>query len=87
VTLKPGEYVFKCLECDGKGSVEVGGLGDEGDGEDWADPHFNHELTFWEDCSECHGTGEVFVDEEDAAEYVKWGHTPLRAPGGWPQPD
>jgi DnaJ-class molecular chaperone len=34
----------------------------------------------WMTCQDCHGTAEIFVDEEEAAELIAQGHTPLRTP-------
>jgi hypothetical protein len=67
VTLVPGEYVFKCLECGGEGSIEVIVGEDE---------------TVRETCEECAGAGEVIVDEEVADTYILGGFTPLRTPSG-----
>ncbi|MEN9957374.1 MAG: hypothetical protein RIR46_982 [Actinomycetota bacterium] len=63
--LKPGEYAFKCIDCDGAESVQMVDV--EG------------ELT-WEACPDCHGAGEVLVDEDEAVEYIENGHSPLRTP-------
>lgn len=65
MTVVPGEYVFKCLECDGEGSIEV---------------IIGEDETVWERCPDCGGAGEQFVDDEEAAEYIDCGHTPLRTP-------
>ena len=67
MALPRGEYVFNCLDCDGKGSIEVIVGEDE---------------TEWETCDECGGTGEVTVDEEVADTYVLGNLTPLRTPAG-----
>ena len=63
--LVPGEYVFRCLECDGEGSIEV---------------VIGEDETVWETCSDCGGTGEQILDEEEAAERIDCGHAPLRTP-------
>ncbi|WP_157744470.1 zinc finger-like domain-containing protein [Micromonospora viridifaciens] len=60
-----GEYVFECWECDGRGAIEV--IVDE------------HGLS-QEDCSDCNGEGVQYVDEEEAAERIDGGYTPLRTP-------
>ncbi|MFL5910096.1 MAG: hypothetical protein ACJ768_05945 [Gaiellaceae bacterium] len=67
MALGRGEYVFNCLECDGKGSIEV---------------IVGEEETVWETCEECAGAGQVTVDEEVADTYVLGGLTPLRTPAG-----
>ncbi|WCN03675.1 hypothetical protein [Streptomyces sp. M92] len=63
--LVAGEYVFACLECDGDGSLQVIDL--EGQ-------------LVWERCFECHGEGVDYLDEEEAAERIDSGYTPLRTP-------
>jgi hypothetical protein len=34
----------------------------------------------WVTCSDCSGDGVVYVDEEDAADRIDTGYTPLRTP-------
>jgi hypothetical protein len=34
----------------------------------------------WEACPDCHGAGEVLVDEDEAVEYIENGYSPLRRP-------
>ena len=65
MALVPGEYVFKCLECSGEGSIEV---------------IIGEDQTDWERCPDCGGAGEQIVDEEEAAERIDYGRTPLRTP-------
>lgn len=65
MALAPGEYVFTCIECKGDGSLQV----IDTDGELVSDT-----------CEDCRGDGTVSVDEEEAAERIEDGHTPLRAP-------
>ncbi|WP_346230136.1 hypothetical protein [Microbispora maris] len=63
--LEAGEYVFECLECNGDGSVKV----------------IVSERDFvWETCSDCRGEGVQYLDEEEAAERIDAGYTPLRTP-------
>ena len=64
--LEIGEYVFTCDECHGSGTLSV--IQPDGDLQD-------------EDCFECDGSGQVTVDEDDAAEKIKWGQAPLSRPG------
>ncbi|WP_344341424.1 hypothetical protein, partial [Streptomyces rhizosphaericus] len=65
--LAPGEYVFTCGECDGKGEVEVGDR-------DYGDFDVIQ-------CEDCHGDGEYGVDEEKADELINdLGFDPLRRP-------
>ena len=75
MTLVPGEYEFTCSECHGDGSLQyvravVDEVGDETD---------EAELV-WDRCDDCRGEGTVCVDEEEAAEWIEAGHTPLRSP-------
>lgn len=69
MTLVAGEYEFTCDECKGDGSVEVV----QGDGND--EPQL-----VWDRCDDCHGEGTLSVDEEEAAEKIKWGQTPIHMP-------
>jgi DnaJ-class molecular chaperone len=69
VAVAPGEYVFTCGECDGKGEIEVGDR-DYGD----------HE---WVRCPDCNGDGVLHVDEDQAAELIDCGAWPPRAPDGY----
>ncbi|MFF9497962.1 hypothetical protein [Streptomyces flaveolus] len=34
----------------------------------------------WGRCDDCFGDGTVRVDEEEAAEKIRWGQTPIRTP-------
>jgi DnaJ-class molecular chaperone len=63
--LVPGEYEFTCDECDGEGSVFTGV---EAEGPSWVR------------CDDCRGEGRLLVDEEEAAEKIRWGQTPTRTP-------
>ncbi|MCX5174429.1 hypothetical protein [Streptomyces virginiae] len=65
MALVAGEYEFTCSECDGDGSLQV--IGTEGE-------------LVWGKCDDCHGEGSVRVDEEEAAERIECGQTPLRTP-------
>lgn len=65
MALVAGEYEFTCSDCRGDGSVQVVGT----DGE-----------LHWDQCDDCRGVGSVCVDEEDAAERIDLGQTPLRTP-------
>jgi hypothetical protein len=67
VALERGKYVFGCLDCDGKGSIEVIVGEDE---------------TVLETCDECGGSGQVTVDEQVADTYVVGTLTPLSTPDG-----
>jgi hypothetical protein len=66
MALVPGEYTFKCLECHGEGSIEVG------DHE-----YGDHE---WVRCGECRGEGIQDLDEEEALERIDAGFQPLSRP-------
>jgi DnaJ-class molecular chaperone len=99
VTLEPGEYAFKCSECDGEGSIE-GLLAFEScrtcNGEGFQDVFYEAaNETVREPCNDCdgvgspmvsmlcedcRGTGEIVLDEEEAAERIAYGHSPLRTP-------
>lgn len=65
-----GEYEFTCSECKGTGSLQYV-REDEETGEAYLSE---------EDCCECNGERTVTVDEEEAAEWIEVGHTPLRSP-------
>ncbi|MEY9989175.1 DnaJ-class molecular chaperone [Streptomyces sp. V4I8] len=65
MALVAGEYEFTCSECDGDGSLQV--IGSEGE-------------LVWDKCEDCRGEGSVRVDEDEAAEWIEVGHTPLRTP-------
>jgi DnaJ-class molecular chaperone len=67
--LVPGEYEFECDECHGDGSVQTVRATDGGEAE-----------LVWDRCDDCRGQGTVSVDEEEAAEAIKYGRTPLRTP-------
>jgi hypothetical protein len=73
MALVAGEYVFECLECNGDGSIEVieaiEGSDDEQDCQ-----------VVGEICSDCSGEGVQYLDEEEAAERIDTGYTPLRTP-------
>ncbi|GAA2768524.1 hypothetical protein GCM10010103_75660 [Streptomyces paradoxus] len=70
--LVPGEYEFTCTDCHGDGSVQVlRGIIDEATDEP------DH---YWDKCDDCRGQGTVCVDEEEAAEKIEYGQTPLRTP-------
>jgi hypothetical protein len=69
VAVVPGECVFTCGECDGKGEIEAGDR-DYGD----------HE---WVRCPDCNGDGVLHVDQDEAAELIDCGAWPLRAPDGY----
>lgn len=69
MTLTPGEYEFTCSECRGDGSLQ-GVTGDEND----------EAVIVWIQCEDCHGDGTVCIDEEEAAERIELGHTPIRTP-------
>lgn len=72
--LVEGEYEFTCTDCDGDGSVQVlHGIIDEATGE----PDL-----VWDKCDDCHGEGTVRVDDEEAAEKIEYGQTPIRTPAG-----
>jgi DnaJ-class molecular chaperone len=64
--LKPGEYAFKCIDCDGAESVQMFDM--EGG------------QLVWEACPDCRGAGEVLLDEDEALEYIENGFSPLRTP-------
>jgi hypothetical protein len=70
MALAAGEYEFTCGECKGTGTLQYV-RGDEETGEAYLDPG---------DCCDCDGEGTVTVDEQEAAEWIEVGHTPLRAP-------
>ena len=63
--LTPGEYVFKCTDCNGDGTVQM------------IDP--DGELV-WEKCPDCYGEGQLRVDEDEAAEFISCGHIPVSRP-------
>jgi len=65
MTLVAGEYEFTCDECDGDGSVFTSV---EAEGPSWVR------------CDDCRGEGTVRVDEEEAAEKIECGHSPIRTP-------
>ncbi|MFH8760336.1 hypothetical protein [Streptomyces atroolivaceus] len=65
MALVAGEYKFTCSDCQGDGSVQSIGT----DGE-----------LYWDQCDDCLGAGSVDVDEQDAAERIDLGQTPLRTP-------
>lgn len=65
MTLVEGEYEFTCDECDGEGSVFTGV---EAEGPSWVR------------CEDCFGDGRLLVNEEEAAEKIRWGQTPTRTP-------
>ena len=67
--LVPGEYEFTCDECDGDVSVQVIRGTDDDEPE-----------LVWDKCDECHGEGTVSYNEEEAAEAIEVGRTPLRTP-------
>ncbi|MFE7246088.1 hypothetical protein [Streptomyces sp. NPDC057580] len=67
--LVPGEYEFTCYECDGDGSLQVIRGTDDDEPE-----------LVWDKCDECGGEGTVSYDEEEAAEAIEVGRTPLRRP-------
>jgi len=67
MSLEIGEYVFACDECNGSGTLPV--IQPDGVLQD-------------EDCFECEGTGKVTVDEDDAAEKIRWGQVALSGPLG-----
>lgn len=71
--LVPGEYEFTCSECKGDGSLQYVRADDETDEQP--------ELV-WDKCEECRGDGTVCVDEEEAADWIEVGLTPLRTPAG-----
>lgn len=71
MALMPGEYTFTCDECDGTGSVQV----------IREDPYAPDGCSLGPaDCDDCHGEGTVVMDDEEAAEAIKWGRTPIRTP-------
>lgn len=67
--LVPGEYEFTCYDCDGDGSVQVV------QGTDDDEPEL-----VWDKCDDCRGEGTLIYDEEEAAEAIEVGRTPLRTP-------
>lgn len=69
--LVPGEYVFTCLECEGDGSIQV--ITEDEEAPDGVT--LTPEL-----CPDCRGEGVEHMDEEEAAEMISLGHTPLRTP-------
>jgi DnaJ-class molecular chaperone len=71
MALVEGEYEFTCDECHGDGSVQVIQPPEDEDGE----PTLG-----WGRCDDCFGDGTVRVDEEEAAEKIRWGQTPIRTP-------
>lgn len=71
MALVAGEYEFTCDECDGDGSVQVIQPPEDEDSE----PTLG-----WGRCDDCFGVGRLLVDEEEAAEKIKYGQTPTRAP-------
>ncbi|CQR59188.1 sle1_021 (plasmid) [Streptomyces leeuwenhoekii] len=71
MALVAGEYEFTCDECDGDGSVQVTQPPEEEGGE----PTLG-----WGSCDDCFGEGRLLVDEEEAAEKIRWGQTPTRTP-------
>jgi DnaJ-class molecular chaperone len=72
MALVEGEYEFKCSECNGEGSLQV-----IQEDEETGEPYLG-----WDRCDECRGEGTVCVDDEEAAEWIEVGHTPLRSPAG-----
>ncbi|MFF1358730.1 hypothetical protein [Streptomyces sp. NPDC058297] len=71
MALVPGEYVFECDECDGDGSVQAVGEDDEApDGCSLS----------WEKCEDCRGEGTMSLDEDEAAEAIDCGRTPIKTP-------
>ena len=65
--LAEGEYTFVCLDCKGKGQIEI--AADEPD-------HPDHD---WVTCDDCNGEGEVVHDTEEAQERIDlFGDEPLR---------
>ncbi|PSK57053.1 hypothetical protein B0E38_02584 [Streptomyces sp. 111WW2] len=66
MTLVEGEYEFTCDECNGDGSVATGAEAGEGPS--------------WVECDDCFGEGQLWVDETEAAEKIRWGQTPTRTP-------
>jgi DnaJ-class molecular chaperone len=66
MALVAGEYVFECLECNGEGSIEVFDV--------------EQDQVVWVTCSDCSGEGVQYLDEEEAAERIDTGYTPLRTP-------
>ncbi|MBI1376309.1 MAG: hypothetical protein GC157_02330 [Frankiales bacterium] len=65
MALAPGEYEFTCMDCDGKGIVDVIQV----DGR-----------VLPEDCEDCDGSGVVRLEEDEAQEMVDFGRSPLRGP-------
>lgn len=72
--LVAGEYEFTCTECDGDGSMQAVQLWDDSN-DDTEEPNLVPVL-----CEDCHGAGTVRVDEEEAAEKIECGQTPIRTP-------
>ncbi|MEV8248045.1 hypothetical protein AB0R01_30380 [Streptomyces rochei] len=70
MTLVAGEYEFTCDECDGDGNLQYIRITTEDD---------EPELV-WDKCDDCRGEGRLLVDEEEAAEKIRWGQTPTRTP-------
>jgi hypothetical protein len=66
--LPSGEYTFDCLECRGTKLLE------------FIQP--NGEI-LKEECYACSGSGEIRVDEDEAAEFIEAGHLPLASTGTW----
>lgn len=73
--LVAGEYEFTCAECDGDGNLQYLRITTETEDDD------EPELV-WDKCDDCRGEGTVCVDEEEAAEKIKYGQTPIRTPAG-----
>lgn len=72
MAVAPGEYVFDCGECDGKGEIEVLDL-NSGERE-------------WVFCPDCRGDKVLRVDEDEAAEMIEGGAWPLSAPADFSDP-
>lgn len=95
MNLKPGEYVFKCPECDsgsiqaigepcpvchGEGVVDVLVASGETVGKPCHECNGVGASMVWMTCQDCHGTAKLFVDEGEAAGLISEGHKPLRTP-------
>ena len=50
MAVAPGEYAFECSECNGDRNIEIGPV-----------DHPDHE---WVSCPDCHGDGELLVDQD-----------------------
>jgi DnaJ-class molecular chaperone len=59
MALAVGEYGFECLDCRGRGEIEI--AADEPD-------HPDHG---WVTCEDCDGSGEVVYEEDEAEERME----------------